>query len=153
MDLLNLVLNSQYGMVILGVVLVAVIVVFAFLAKTLFPDNSAELKEKLLAQSRILISKASKLLEDGYPDQAVIQAHNAMEQVFKALLKDNRVTTFDAINRLKGKSLLNAVNVDKAHQLRIHRNKAAHGNSNIQPAQARILVSSAVSVITQLLKP
>ncbi len=92
------------------------------------------------------------MVNDGYADQGVMQAHKAVEQVMKGILRDGNVSSFDAISRLKSKGKLSAINVDRAHKLRKVRNDAAHGGGGIKPKEAKMLISGGRGVVSQLLK-
>lgn len=142
--------DTQLGtlLVVFGVIVTIAVLIIA--TRVFFPDGSGELKEKLRKQSEVMMSEADKMLRDEYYPQAVIQAHKALEKVMRGILNDTSISSFDAIQKLKSRSKLSAINVDRAHNLRKLRNKAAHGEIKLREKDTRLLLSDARQVISQL---
>jgi hypothetical protein len=151
MDIISNLFSSDFAVPAIIVGIILVVIVLFVVAKLFLPDGSTALKEELRSQARITMSKANKMLQDGYLPQAVIEAHKAIEMAMRGLLKDKNITSFDAIKVLQKRGALSSQNVDRAHNLRIQRNKMAHGSAGVNAQLARIYVSDANSILSQLL--
>lgn len=132
------------GIVIGGIVLLVIV-------SSLLPDSSKVNKQALLKKSNKELAHATKMVQDGYYPQAVIHAHKCVEQAMKAVTNAGVDTSFDLLKQMEKTGKLSKLSIDKAHQLRRERNKAAHGEANINEPQARVMLSNARSIINQLL--
>ena len=133
--------------IVVGVLLV-LMVTFGFLALLSRSRQAAAVK---LRPKPTQLTEAEKLLEQNQPAFAVQKAFAAVEGCLKERVGQvGTGTAFDMLKAAESKGVLSNLQVNKAHNLRILRNKIIHEQGNAHPQAAEQAVSDAKIIISGL---